>query len=90
MKWIRLGTLSALLLSLTAVLALTLMVKHVPRQEEAWLATRAEITPARQGLLRCSHLCQRFLIVLLPGCMGLVALSTAGYVLAVRKDKARA
>lgn len=87
MKWIRLGALSALLLSIIAVLILFLMVKHVPRQEAAWQQTRTEITPAKRTLLQGSHLCQRFIFVLLPGCLGLVAVSATGYVLAVRKDK---
>ena len=87
MKWIRLGALSALLLSIIAVLMLYLMVKQVPRQEAAWEQSRAEITVGQRVLLKGSHLCQRFLWVLLPGCVGLVVVSATGYVLAVRKGK---
>ena len=87
MKLTRLGALGALLLSIIATLVLFLMVKHVPRQEDAWQQSRAEITPAKATLLRCSHLCQRFFFVLLPGCVGLMAVSATGYVIAVRKDR---
>ena len=87
MKWTRLAALSALLLSFIAALTLFLMVKYVPYHEDAWQRTRSEITPAKRALLGCSHLCQRFFIVLLPGCVGLVAISATGYVWAAKKDK---
>ena len=84
---IRLGAFGVLIFSLTAGLFLFLMVKQVPRHEDAWQQARMELSTGQQMLLQCSHRCRSVLVVLLPGCVALIALSATAYVMAVRKDR---
>lgn len=87
MKNNRILAFSAVLLCLVLIVVLIIMVKHVPRIEDVWQRTGEAITPVKALLLRVSHLCKAWFLLLLPVFVVLASAAAGWYIVCVRNLK---